>query len=94
MQYVLELCKHSCGVTVTGSTDTRYFLKATKLFSVVSDYDSDSNSFASENQPLAKQLQGDALLKAVALKLVNHGRVKIKPEVNLSNLKHSDIIQK
>lgn len=43
---------------------------------------------------LAKQLQGDALFKAVAVKLVNHGRVKIKREANLSNLKRSDIIQK
>ena len=68
------------------------FFQAIKLFSVASDYDSDS--VASENQPLAKQLQGDALFKAVALKLVNHGRVKIKSEANLSNLKHSDIIQK
>lgn len=43
---------------------------------------------------LAKQLHADALLKAVAVKLVNHGRVKIKPEAKLSNLKRSDIIQK
>lgn len=43
---------------------------------------------------LAKQLQGDALFKAVAVKLVNHGRVKIKTEASLSNLKLSDIIIK
>ena len=43
---------------------------------------------------LARQLQGDALFKAVAVKLVNHGRVKIKREANLSNLKRSDIIHK
>ena len=43
---------------------------------------------------LAKQLHADALLKAVAVKLVNHGRVKIKPGANLSNLKRSDVIKK
>lgn len=43
---------------------------------------------------LAKQLQGDALFKAVAVKLVNHGRVKIKTEASLPNLKLSDIIIK
>ena len=43
---------------------------------------------------LGKQLHGDALLRALTVKLVNHGRVKIKPEANLSNLKRSDIIQK
>ena len=43
---------------------------------------------------LAKSLHGDALFKAVAVKLVNHGHVKIKTEANLSNLKRSDIIRK
>ena len=43
---------------------------------------------------LAKQLQGDALFKAVAVKLVNHGRVNIKAGVTLSALKRSDISTK
>ncbi|XP_078364149.1 uncharacterized protein LOC144648485 isoform X2 [Oculina patagonica] len=43
---------------------------------------------------LAKQLQGDALFKAVAVKLVNHGLVSIKAGATLTNLKRSDIITK
>ncbi|KAL9966450.1 hypothetical protein ACROYT_G024528 [Oculina patagonica] len=41
---------------------------------------------------LEKQLQGDALFKAVAVKLVNHGLVNIKAGATLLNLKRSDII--
>lgn len=41
---------------------------------------------------LAKSLHLDALYKAVAVKLVNQGRVKIKAGASLSSLKRSDII--
>ena len=43
---------------------------------------------------LAKSLNFDALCKAVAVKLVNTGRVKVKGKVNLSNLARSDIVCK
>ena len=43
---------------------------------------------------LAKSLNFDALCKAVAVKLVDTGRVKVKGKVNLSNLARSDIVCK
>ena len=41
---------------------------------------------------LPKSLNFDALCKAVAVKLVNTGRVKVKGKVNLSNLARLDIV--
>ena len=43
---------------------------------------------------LAKSLNFDALCKAVTVKLVNTGHVKVKGKVNLSNLARSDIVCK
>ena len=43
---------------------------------------------------LAKSLNFDAFCKAVAVKVVNTGRVKVKCKVNLSNLARSDIVCK
>ena len=43
---------------------------------------------------LAKSLNFDALSKAVAVKLVNNGFVKLKGKANLSNLARSDIVCK
>lgn len=43
---------------------------------------------------LAKSLTFDTLCKAVAVKLVNIGHVKVKGKVYLSNLKQSDIVCK
>ena len=43
---------------------------------------------------LAKSLNFEALSKAVAVKLVNNGLVKLKGKANLSNLARSDIVCK
>ena len=40
---------------------------------------------------MAKSLNSDALSKAVAVKLVNTGCVKVKGKVYLSNLAQSDV---